>query len=364
MCPFYQFASVANVTYPDIYERFLDGVDFLNFDLSWVLSVGCIIKLDFHNRLLVITLAPIAAIVSLYLIYAAAVFRNRGSEVALRNVRHKHVSMALLVTFLVYSSVSSMVFQMFACEKLDDGKKYLRADYSIDCDDRKHKNLMIYAGIMILIYPVGIPALYAHLLFTNRDVLQKDRREDSFRVKSTSDLWEPYKPSRYYYEVIECGRRILLAGVVVFIFPNTAAQIAVTLVIAVLFIFVSEGLAPYESPWDTWVSRIGHGVVFISMYLALLLKVDVSDNTAYSQKAFETILVSVHVCMVLAVIAEAIVMSCVLRAEQLEDNGSPSRFKRLSSWFPKKDSSLVDFGRPTRIEPEDFPRERSRTWNF
>ncbi|CAN0424457.1 unnamed protein product, partial [Scytosiphon promiscuus] len=88
---------------------------------------------------------------------------------------------------------------------------------------------------------------------------------------TTSSLWEPYTPKVFYYEVIECGRRILLTGVVVFIYPNTAAQIAVTLMIAFAFVVFSEGLAPYTSPWDTWISRMGHVVVFVSMYVALLL---------------------------------------------------------------------------------------------
>ncbi|CAM9568519.1 unnamed protein product, partial [Hapterophycus canaliculatus] len=35
-----QFASVANVTYPDLYQRFLDGLDVFNFDLGWILSAG------------------------------------------------------------------------------------------------------------------------------------------------------------------------------------------------------------------------------------------------------------------------------------------------------------------------------------
>ncbi|CAN0569333.1 unnamed protein product, partial [Ectocarpus sp. 12 AP-2014] len=45
-----QFTSVANVTYPNVYKRFLDGLDVFNFDLSWVLSAGCIFDIDFHDR--------------------------------------------------------------------------------------------------------------------------------------------------------------------------------------------------------------------------------------------------------------------------------------------------------------------------
>ncbi|CAN0508488.1 unnamed protein product, partial [Ectocarpus sp. 12 AP-2014] len=39
-------------------------------------------------------------------------------------------------------------------------------------------------------------------------------------------LWKDFDPDMYYYEVIECGRRILLTGALIFIAPHTAAQAA------------------------------------------------------------------------------------------------------------------------------------------
>lgn len=173
---------------------------------------------------------------------------------------------------------------------------------------------------MIVLYPVGIPMVYAALLFVNRKaVTDRINRETSSRVKSICPLWKPYKPERFYYEVVECGRRILLTGVVVFIFPNSAAQVAITILIEVFFAFVSELLAPYAVKWDAWISRIGHTVVFLSMYLALLLKVDVSKERDHSQKVFEAILVSIHICLVVAVVFEAIALTWSLKPEQRED---------------------------------------------
>ncbi|CAN0055978.1 unnamed protein product, partial [Sphacelaria rigidula] len=126
--------------------------------------------------------------------------------------------MVIFLTFLVYSSVSSILFQMFSCERLDDGKNYLRADYRIDCDSPKHVSLQIYAGFMIALYTAGIPAFYVALLVRHRDVLTNEvGRESDIRVRPITNLWSPYQPQRYYYEVIECGRRIALTGVVVFI---------------------------------------------------------------------------------------------------------------------------------------------------
>lgn len=69
-------------------------------------------------------------------------------------------------------------------------------------------------------------------------------------VQPPTYLWKPYKPSVFYYELIECARRILLARVVVFIYPNSAAQIAITLIMAFAFALLSEGLAPYASRWS------------------------------------------------------------------------------------------------------------------
>ena len=74
----------------------------------------------------------------------------------------------------MYSSVSALVLQTFvACETHDDGIGYLRADYRIVhcCEDGRHKGFEVYAGFTVLVCPVGIPLLYAVLLFQRRGVL-------------------------------------------------------------------------------------------------------------------------------------------------------------------------------------------------
>lgn len=91
---------------------------------------------------------------------------------------------------------------------------------------------------MIFVYPVGIPLFYAYLVYKNRRVLESARNEVARA---------PHKPGRFYYEVVKCLRRMLLTGVVVFIYPNTAAQVAVTLMIAFSFAILSERLDPNVS---------------------------------------------------------------------------------------------------------------------
>ena len=191
--PVVQFVSVANVQYPYEYQRFLDGVKLLDFDLGWMLSASCVVNIDFHDRLLFATIGPIVVIVLLGMTYYIAARRNRQSQGALQSVQHKHLSAVLLLTFFVYSNVSSMLFQNFACEHLEDGKLYLRADYRIECDSATHKKLQAYAAIMIIMYTLGIPVFYATLLLRNRDILKTDEpsRNNCSRVLPTSSLWRP-----------------------------------------------------------------------------------------------------------------------------------------------------------------------------
>lgn len=98
----------------------------------------------------------------------------------------------------------------------------------------------------------------------------------------------------------------MLTGVVVFIYPGDAAQIAATIMIAFAFFVVSESTSPYDSAFDTWLSRSGHVVVVCSLFVALLDKVDVSSEREASQTAFGGVLVTLHICLILVVLGESI----------------------------------------------------------
>lgn len=298
------------MVYPSVYENFLSVINLVNFDLGLILSVSCAVDINFYGRLVFATIAPLAVLGTLGLTYAVARSRNRLSPAGLRAARGKHLSVALFIIFVVYSSVSFVVFQTFVCETLDNGVMYLRADYSLSCSSRAHTAWKAYAGLMIFVYPVGVPAVFAWWLVSNRRDLVKVGSGDSpgwERLQPMRDLFEPYKPHRYYYEVVEFGRRILLTGLGVFLFPGSSAQVALEVVFAAVFIAISEMLAPFVNPMDAWLHRSGAWVVFFSMYLGLLLKVDASDEDSQSQQVFAKILIAANAGLILAVVTQAVV---------------------------------------------------------
>lgn len=157
------------------------------------------------------------------------------------------------------------------------------------------------------VYPVGIPAAFSWWLSRHRRDLVKPTvdRSSIEHLEPLKDLWAPYKPKRYYFEMVEFIRRIALTRFAVFIWPNSAAQVAVILLLAAAFAMLSEALSPFIKPLDRWLYRSGTCVTFTGMYAALLLKVDVSQENTQSQAVFSGVLILAHVLTCSTVVAHA-----------------------------------------------------------
>lgn len=125
------------------------------------------------------------------------------------------------------------------------------------------------------------------------------------QLQPFSGLWAAYRPTRFYYEVVEYCRRVSLTGIAVFIFPGSAAQIAVVLLMSVVFSFISETLQPFSHNVEMWLYRWGNGIVMSSMYVALLLKVDVSEEDPSVEMAFAGVLIAANVFMIVSVLIQS-----------------------------------------------------------
>jgi hypothetical protein len=98
-------------------------------------------------------------------------------------------------------------------------------------------------------------------------------------LQETRFLWQAYKPSMYYWEVMECVRRLLLTGFVVFIFPGTAAQAAVACMLAVLSMVVEAKFNPLLESTDAMLYMTGCIIIFLSMFMSLLIRGEAQCTT-------------------------------------------------------------------------------------
>ncbi|CAM9562008.1 unnamed protein product, partial [Laminaria digitata] len=294
--------------YPDGYELFLSRLAVVNMDIGFVLSNSCIVSTNFFDKLLIATVGPPVALLALAFTYSLARKRNRHFDEAGIGVQHKHLSIVLFVAFFIYPSVSFTIFQTFICESLDDGETYLRADYSLTCTTSTYTASKVYAAIMVCVYPIGVPVGFGWWLANNRKQLQSWDRAATVHLQPFGGLWGAYRPGCYYYEVVEYGRRIVLTGAAVFILPDSAAQIAIVLLLAVVCMFIFESLSPFANRVDIWLYRWGNGIILASMYVALLLKVDLVGEDSQTSSAITALLIAANTSMVVTVLVQAILL--------------------------------------------------------
>ena len=78
--------------------------------------------------------------------------------------RQAFFTAALAITYLTIPTVTTLAFGLLPCDGMDNGKSWLRKDYSIDCGAEDRLAWEIFAWIIIFAFPVGFTGIYSILL--------------------------------------------------------------------------------------------------------------------------------------------------------------------------------------------------------
>jgi len=174
--------------------------------------------------------------------------------------------------------------------------------------------MIVYAAVMCLLFPIGVPLYYAAALFRSRNELHEIRR---LELKNSAALTaiklraaelaaeeaskfieqaqqanqastEKYKKLRrelpstlrkltagyemrcFWFEIFECVRKILLVGLPVFFEPGTPGQLILGLVIAFLTFGAYCAFAPYERRSDDVLSAVCQVTIFFSLVASIV----------------------------------------------------------------------------------------------
>eukprot|EP00966_Prymnesium_polylepis_P269864 6234160-Prymnesium_polylepis.1 len=118
------------------------------------------------------------------------------------------------LTFLVVPSTSTRIFRAFLCETFqydeDTKRRYLYADLTLSCDSDEYRNTQATAFAMLALWPVGIPLLYAVLLWASRDALRTGTATSLSRA--TAFLSGDYEAATFWWEPLEMCRKLVVTG--------------------------------------------------------------------------------------------------------------------------------------------------------
>eukprot|EP00937_MAST-01D_sp_MAST-1D-sp2_P007224 g7224.t1 len=160
------------VTWPESYR---DTVGYFSaifsFDIFSAPIFACQTAGDtFPKRFLWHTLSTFCVITLLGAILVHAELNKKHN---LRYKRRTTVVWNILLPYLFIVSVSKTTVLMLRCHSIDEGR-YLLADYSVRCDVPEYDNYRRLATFFTIVFPIGIPFLFALVLLKNRRNLPPD----------------------------------------------------------------------------------------------------------------------------------------------------------------------------------------------
>ena len=158
---------------PKNFSESMKAVSFVKLEFFQMISLGCLSSVNYHSKLLVLTLLPMAICVAMLLL--GLMFKQK---------RGLFFTLMLVATYAVLPSVSTAIFGAFPCDEMDTKESYLIADYSIDCGTAAYTTYAVYSGLFIVVYLVSIPLMYAALLFAKRERIKQpvEEREKDERL--------------------------------------------------------------------------------------------------------------------------------------------------------------------------------------
>jgi len=314
-----------SIKFPGQFQRFLGAFALFNFDLLPALGLECEYQdYDYITKMIAMTTMPIALAGVLLLVYLALdmqsgnsyVYSYHESQVAQRKRKSWFMYMFLLLTFLVLVTASTMLFGALKCDPFPEAaggtKSFLVRDYSISCNGIRYRSTVAYVVAMILIYPVGIPSMYAVLLWQNREVLrdpearENEAENDYPTIGHLVFLIESYKPEMYFMEVFECAWRLMLASVIGAVAVDSAAAPTIGLLVCLAMNLAFGRLEPYVDAANNLLGLTLSYSLSLEFLVALLLRVDTTTDDPGDEQAFAAFLILIFLSGPLLVVYQMV----------------------------------------------------------
>ena len=274
----------------ELQSYFASILSLADFDISGLLelfAVRCAWDHTHYDSLLLYTTFPVVFVVLIYCIYVAMVCIYSKCREAILKAKTEAMTMVLFLFFMVYPGVSRKIFESFICDEYStaDGvivpRHVLSVDPRVNCDAQNRTTWLIYASVMVILYPVGIVVTYAVLLWSIRKIRHKAvcRRtpEEKHAVERVSFLHKPYTTEGYWFESYELLRKVVQTSVPVGLAmastdPQSSSEMAMFMCQLLTFvaIIVLQKVSPYRRRTDYALAIISQFVLLNACVCALL----------------------------------------------------------------------------------------------
>ena len=145
-------------------------------------------------------------------------------------------------------------------------------------------------------------------------------------------LYEAYKPDLWFWECVECARRLCLTGLLVFMYPGTDKQVVLAMILCMIFMIVYSFVQPFLDPIHNYVIGSAKWGIFLQLYGTLMLKQEILSGSEYS---LGSLMVAVGILFpLLPMVAWRDWLSHVLKFLRLETKSGTMLVESMNKYLP------------------------------
>jgi hypothetical protein len=187
-----------------------------------------------------------------------------------------------LLIFLVYPPETNNIFEAFHCREIGPGVAVLIVDHTVLCQDGgaitvEYAAISSFASLCVLAWPIGMPALLFFFMWRARP---KIFAGDEDTLKLFDFVIGDYTAQCWYWELVELGRKLVLAGLIGMLGRGTVGQIVVAQFVSFFFFALQIWAQPFKESMLNWVKAFSEFVIFGVLLVATVQQVHATEFEA------------------------------------------------------------------------------------
>ena len=251
------------VDWPESVKTFQRIISGINLDFVQIASPACLgMPVSFYGRFISMIVISAAVIGAPWLISYLQHRRNAAKWVEAIKLRLRDT---FLLVVLLHPTVSGQSFYHFRCRLVDD-KWYLMADYSLECYDSAWYGMLAPVLLTVLGFALGMPLLFARLLWKRRSELQNPETKKLLGV-----LYLSYKPDLYWFESVTMIFKLALWATLVFFEHGSQFQLAMSAMLCFFQLGVHSHFKPYNAQFKNVLQYVSYILIAFASFSGLLL---------------------------------------------------------------------------------------------
>jgi hypothetical protein len=189
-------------------------------------------------------------------------------ELSFRFAKHDKIaaywsSGCLQTLFMLHAPISARVFAYFDCDQLGK-RRFLRVDYQLECGESKWNSFLPIALFILITFNISLLSFTIGYMFTNRHKLQSP----AFRERM-GFLMAPFRHGAEWWEIQEMVRKMILAGLLIYVTPSL--RVAAALLVSIIALMLLGYYQPHVNRTVFWVTALAYFLTAVK-YLAITFR--------------------------------------------------------------------------------------------